>query len=110
MLKKKKDCNIKQLLLALLTIALISCSSADEKVAYWEAELNKSLNTESTKDDIRNFLKQSGLDYGYIERTKTFVAIDKDVENYIVITYSVGINIELDENEKLQRIKVYKME
>lgn len=98
-------------LLALLTLtlplALASCSAADEKVAYWQMELNQSLSSGSSKEDIRNYLKSSGLDYGYIERTKTFVALDRDVENYIVVTYSVAINIELDENEKLQRIKVY---
>ncbi|KPJ93327.1 MAG: hypothetical protein AMJ55_08265 [Gammaproteobacteria bacterium SG8_15] len=99
---------LKKWMLVLFTVALVSCGSADEKVAYWEAQLNNSLSSESTKEDIRNFLKQSGLDYGYIESTKTFVALDKNVENYIVITYNVAINIELDENEKLQRIKVYK--
>ena len=99
---------LKKWMLVLFTVALVSCGSADEKVAYWEAQLNNSLSSESTKEDIRNFLKLSGLDYGYIESTKTFVALDKNVENYIVITYNVAINIELDENEKLQRIKVYK--
>ena len=99
---------LKKWIPALLVLILAGCGSADERIAYWETELNKSLNTESTKEDVRNFLKQSGLDYGYIERTRTFVAIEKNVENYVVLTHSVLINIELDENDNLQRIKVYK--
>lgn len=101
---------MKWIVFVFLSLILVSCSSADEKVVYWKADLESSLNKDSTKQDIEEYLKNSGLDYGYIERTKTYVALDKNVENYILITYSVGINIELDENEKLQRIKVYKKE
>ena len=99
---------LKKWIPALLVLILVGCGSADERITYWETELHKSLNTESTKEDVRNFLKQSGMDYGYIERTRTFVAIEKNVENYVVLTHSVLINIELDDNDKLQRIKVYK--
>lgn len=95
----------------ILGLMLLGCSSpddADKKVQYWETELNKSLSTGNSKEEIRTYLKNSGLDYGYNEHTKTFVALDQKVENYIFTTYSIAINIELDENEKLQRIKVYK--
>ncbi|WP_455221162.1 hypothetical protein [Kaarinaea lacus] len=99
---------MKWMVFIFLSLMVVSCSSADEKVEYWKTELNTSLDKDSTRQDIEAYLENSGLDYGYIERTKTFVALDRNVENYIVVTYSVGINIELDENEKLQRIKVYK--
>lgn len=99
---------MKILIFLVLIISLVSCSSADERVAYWENELNKSLTSDSGKQDVFNYLKNSGLEYGYFEHTKTFVAFDVNVENYIIVNYSVGINIELDENEKLQHIKVFK--
>ena len=99
---------MKIITLLVLTMTLVSCSSADERVAYWENELNKSLTSDSSKEDVFSYLKNTSLEYGYFERTKTFVAFDENVENYIVISYSVGINIELDENEKVQHIKVFK--
>jgi hypothetical protein len=47
-------------------------------------------------------------EFTYIDPSKTLVALERDVENYYFITYSVGINIVLDDNETLESIKVFK--
>lgn len=93
-----------------LTISATTCGgnpNIDEKMSYWTQQLSERTPTGTAKSDVEKYLKETGLEYSYLESEKSFYAIDRDVHNrWLIYHAAVTIRIQLDNEEKVLRSTV----
>jgi|ERR1700683_4972903 hypothetical protein len=91
----------------LLVLFLAACSgSASARQHYWQQRLSQELPDGSTLSAVLAFFDGSKLEHSYEPRSHTVFAIDRDVEQRGLVTYSVEIKCGITEQETLRSCAV----
>jgi hypothetical protein len=73
---------------------------------YWQQMLEQELPVGSDFEEVEAFLLQQSLDYGCQAEIKRCFALELNVEDYLIVNYSVVIIWNFDQNLKLTSFSV----
>ncbi len=76
--------------------------SADEMVN----SIKESLPVGTSFTEIESYLKKAGFEYRYDSSEKQFRAILRDVKKDMLVSTSISLIIEMDQNDKLKKLDV----
>jgi hypothetical protein len=86
-----------------LALALAACSgSASARQDYWQRRLARELPAGSPLSAVLTFFASNKLEHSYEPRSRMVFAIERDVENRGLMTYSVEIKCGITPQETLQ--------
>ena len=96
-----------RLVLAFFTISfLIGCGDVDNRIKYWKAELTVNIPKGTNIEAVSDYLKSKNLEHSCLPKSYRCFALERDVENYFVVTYSVVMVFNFNTDLKLESYKV----
>lgn len=82
-------------------LLLTSCGRVEQRVVHWKQLLEQELPIGSDFKEVEVFLQQQSFEYGCQAEIKRCFALELDVEDYLIVNYSVVIIWNFDQDLKL---------
>ena len=99
---------MKYLFIVIAAMLISACGSIDRKMVHWESELGKNTPVGTLKSDVANYLDSQELEHGCHRKELQCYALDRDVESYILVTFSAVLVFNFDEDKKLKSYEINK--
>lgn len=86
---------------------LFGCGSAETRRDFWDRQIAEELPEGSREADVRQFLESRELEYSYAEDERTFYAIERAVEQWLIVDYSVTMELQMSESGELASVDLF---